>query len=376
MKEGRGSRRQRNAPTISDVAACAGVSPMTVSRVINGEKRVRDETRERVEQCVASLNYLPSSAARALAGGEEIRIGLLHANPSFAYFSEFLLGSLDQAGRSNIQLIIEKCDDDGLDLTAVEKLIKARVDGIILPPPLSDAEAGLEKVHRHGLPAVAVATGRAPDWALSVSIDNRQAAYDMTRHLGALGHERIGFITGNANQAASAERLHGYLTALTDMKLPRAPELIVDGLFTYRSGLEAADKLLASATPPTAIFASNDDMAAAVVAIAHRRGFDVPRDLTVCGFDDTVMATTIWPELTTIRQPVFDMARRAVELLVQEIRRRNAGALLAQEPHAVIGYELIQRQSDGPPARSLKAGVNDDGDLGISSVPVLGIALP
>jgi LacI family transcriptional regulator len=348
---------------------------MTVSRVINGEKRVRDETRERVEQCVASLNYLPSSAARALAGGEEIRIGLLHANPSFAYLSEFLVGSLDQASRSNVQLIIEKCDDDGQDLKAVEHLIKARVDGFILPPPLSDAEAILEKIHRHGLPAVAVATGRAPDWALSVSIDDRQAAYDMTRHLGALGHERIGFITGNANQAASAERLHGYLTALGDMELERDRTLIVDGLFTYRSGLDAAEKLLDASGPPTAIFASNDDMAAAVVAIAHRRGLDVPRDLTVCGFDDTAMATTIWPELTTIRQPVFDMSRRAVELLVQEIRRRNAGALLAQEPHAVIGYELIRRQSDGPPARSRKSGVNDDGEVGGDTVPVLGIAV-
>ncbi len=350
MKEPRGPRRQRNVPTISDVAAQAGVSPMTVSRVINGESNVRDDTRRRVEEAIAALNYAPNAAARTLAGGDDIRIGLLHSNPSFAYLSEFLVGSLDQASRSNVHLVVEKCDDDGGEAAAVDHLLRGRIDGVVLPPPLSDSLPILSALEARGIPVVAVATGRAPDWALSVSIDDRQAAYDMTRHLIQLGHVRIGFITGNPNQTASAERLDGYRAALTDAGLTTGSELVAEGMFTYRSGLDAADLLLDSADPPTAIFAANDDMAAATVAIAHRKGLDVPGDLTVCGFDDTALATTIWPELTTIRQPVIEMSRRAVELLVRTIRNGKAAA--ADQPaHVLADYELIRRQSDAAPRR-------------------------
>jgi LacI family transcriptional regulator len=351
MSEPRGTRRQRNAPTISDVAARAGVSPMTVSRVINGESNVREETRTRVEAAIKALDYAPSSAARTLAGGEEIRIGLLHSNPSFNYLSQLLVGSLDQASRLNVQLIVEKCDDEAEERSAVEHLIRARLDGIILTPPLSESLPVLEAIHQRNIPVVAVATGRAPDWALSVSINDHAAAHEMTRHLASLGHRRIGFIKGNPRQTASDERLEGYREALSEAGLPDAPELIAQGLFTYRSGLDAAEQLLELADPPTAIFASNDDMAAAAVAIAHRRGLDVPGDLTVCGFDDTALATTIWPELTTIRQPVFEMSRTAVDLLVKEIRARRSQAETARKPHTQADFELIRRQSDAAPRR-------------------------
>jgi LacI family transcriptional regulator len=351
MSEPRGTRRQRNAPTISDVAAKAGVSPMTVSRVINGEANVRAETRERVDEAIKALDYSPSSAARTLAGGEEIRIGLLHSNPSFNYLSQLLVGSLDQASRLNVQLIVEKCDDEAEEQSAVDHLIRARLDGIILTPPLSESLPVLEAIHKRNIPVVAVATGRAPDWALSVSIDDHAAAYEMTRHLVTLGHTRIGFIKGNPRQTASDERLQGYKDALRDAGLADIPELLVQGLFTYRSGLDAAEQLIDLPEPPSAIFASNDDMAAATVAIAHRRGLDVPSDLTVCGFDDTALATTIWPELTTIRQPVFEMSRTAVDLLVREIRARNAETRPAREQHVLAEFELIRRQSDAAPRR-------------------------
>src|SRR6186713_532198 len=345
MAEGRGSRRQRNAPKISDVAARAGVSPMTVSRVINGESNVREETRERVEAAIKALDYSPSSAARTLAGGEEIRIGLLHSNPSFNYLSQLLVGSLDQASRLNVQLIVEKCDDEAEEQSAVDHLIRARLDGIVLTPPLSESLPVLEAIQKRNIPVVAVATGRAPDWALSVSIDDHAAAYEMTRHLLTLGHTRIGFIKGNPRQTASDERLQGYRDALSDAGIADTPELLVQGLFTYRSGLDAAEKLIDLPNPPSAIFASNDDMAAATVAIAHRRGLDVPGDLTVCGFDDTALATTIWPELTTIRQPIAEMSRAAVDLLVDEIRRRRAGEK-DRHQQMLLDFTLVRRQSD------------------------------
>jgi len=344
----RPSRRQRNAPTISDVAAAAGVSPMTVSRVINGEANVRDRTRELVNEVIRKLNYSPSAAARSLAGGEEMRIGLLYSNPSSAYLSEFLVGSLDQASRSNVQLIVEKCDEDALEQSVIDHLVQGRVDGIVLPPPLCDATAVLAAVAEHDIPAVAVATGRPVDTMAAVSIDDRRAAFEMTQHLIGLGHHRIGFIIGNPNQTASAERLAGYRAALAENGLEEEAGLIVQGLFTYRSGLDAAERLLTLADRPTAIFASNDDMAAAAVAVAHRRGLDVPRDLTVCGFDDTALATTVWPELTTIRQPIVEMSRTAVELLVREIKDRKNGKS-GPPQHLVLDFDLVRRQSDAPP---------------------------
>ena len=130
----------------------------------------------------------------------------------------------------------------------------------------------------------------------------------MTRHILSLGHTRIGFIIGNPDQTASAQRLAGYKAALAEADIAIDNSLIRQGLFTYRSGLKAADQLLSLAKPPTAIFASNDDMGAATVAVAHRHHLDVPKGLTVCGFDDTEFSRSIWPELTTIRQPIADMA--------------------------------------------------------------------
>ncbi|MBB3693519.1 LacI family DNA-binding transcriptional regulator [Sphingomonas sp. BK580] len=350
MKESRGSRRQRNAPTISDVARHAGVSPMTVSRVINAESNVRAETRHRVQEAIATLHYAPSAAARTLAGGEEFRLGVLHTNTSLFYFSEFLVGCLDQGSRQNCTIVIEKCEE-GTELAAIEHLLRGRVDGVLLPPPLGDSATALEALRARDVPVVAVSTGRAPDWALSVSIDDRKAAYEMTRHLGALGHRRIGFITGAANQTASAERLAGYRDALADMALPSNEDLVAEGWFTYRSGLDAAEQLLELAEAPSAIFAANDDMAAATVAIAHRRGLDVPGDLTVVGFDDSALATTIWPELTTIRQPVSAMARTAVDLLAREIRARKTSDAGLDHPHLLADYQLVRRQSDAAPRR-------------------------
>lgn len=343
------ARRQKSSLTIHDVARFAGVSPMTVSRVINGEKNVRESTREVVNAAIRELNYAPNPAARSLAGADLVRIGLLYSNPSAAYLSEFLVGSLDQTSRSNLQLIVEKCDDDHAE-DAATRLVAAGVDGIILPPPLCDNAAVIKALADANTPAVAVATGKPPAHVSAVRIDDFAAAQAMTRHLIGLGHQRIGFIKGHPNQTASRRRLEGHLAALAEAGLPAPEDLIQQGYFTYRSGFEAAEKLAAVTPAVTAIFASNDDMAAAAVAVAHRRGLDVPGDLTVVGFDDSALATTVWPELTTIRQPIADMSRQAVTLLADEIRSRRAGEK-AQHPHALQEFTLIQRQSDGPPRR-------------------------
>jgi LacI family transcriptional regulator len=183
-----------------------------------------------------------------------------------------------------------------------------------------------------------------------VRIDDHEAARTMTQRLISLGHRRIGFVIGHPNQTASDERRKGYLAALAEAGIPKADELIVQGYFTYRSGLEAAEKLLSLDNPPTAIFASNDDMAAGAVAVAHRRHLEAPDDLSVVGFDDSALATTIWPELTTIRQPIAEMSREAVRLLTEEIRSRRAGEE-PQHRQSLLPFKLVVRDSDGPPKR-------------------------
>lgn len=342
-----GAGRHSGAPTIADVAALAGVSPMTVSRVINAETNVREATRANVNAAIAALNYAPNPAARSLAGASQLRLALLYSNPSAAYLSEFLVGSLDQAGRSDIQLVVEKCEIGDHERQVVERMIGTGIDGVILPPPLCDSRAVLDVLTAARVPTVVVATGSPHGECAAILIDDRGAARAMTQHLIALGHTQIGFIAGNPNLTASAKRLEGYREALVDGGLAFDERLVVEGLFTYRSGLDAADELLGRDDPPSAIFASNDDMAAAAVAVAHRRGLDVPGDLTVCGFDDSALATTIWPELTTIHQPIADMSRAAVELLVTMLRTKRR-----QDTRRItLDYTLIRRQSDAAPRR-------------------------
>src|ERR1700730_13284715 len=304
--------RKQGAPTIADVAAYAGFAPMTVSRVINGEDNVRQETREAVQAAIAKLKYSPNLAARTLAGAEQVRIGMLYSNPSAAYLSEFLVGSLEQARLRHVQLV-------------VRELLATGVDGIILPPPLCDSKRIHAVLTKAGALAVAVASASPRAGYLAVRIDDHAAAVAMTRHILSLSHTRVGFIIGNPDQTASAQRLAGYKAALAEADIPVDNSLIRQGLFTYRSGLKAAGQLLSLASPPTAIFASNDDMGAATVAVAHRHHLDVPKGLTVCGFDDTEFSRSIWPELTTIRQPIADMARSAIMLLVKKIKARREG---------------------------------------------------
>lgn len=350
MKSNVRQGRSTKVATIADVASLAGVSPMTVSRVVNGEANVRPGTREKVQAAIAQLNYLPNQAARRLAGSEPIRIGMLYVDPSAGYLNEFLIGLLNKSSLSHVQLIVQRCEAarDGEDKQVTE-MIANGIDGLILPPPFCDSQPLLKLVAETDTLAVTVSAGQPPEGVCSVGIDDYQAAYEMTRHLLSLGHHRLGFIIGDPYQRSSDRRLAGFHAAMADAGLNIAEEEVVaQGMFTYRSGLDAAEILLAQEQRPTAIFASNDDMAAATVAIAHRMGLDVPGDLTVVGFDDAPLATTIWPELTTVRQPIMEMAGDAVDLLVRHIRARRAGEPLPCE-HVLKDFELIRRQSDAAP---------------------------
>lgn len=346
---GRRARRRNGAPTIADVAREAQCSPMTVSRVINGDGNVRDATREQVMAAIAKLNYSPNRAARSLAGGEHTRVALLFDNPSASYLSEFLMGALEEASRRDIHLVVQSCDDTTQAKQLMKNLADGGIRGFILPPPLCDDQSVLDLVAEVDAIAIAVGPGKAEGGHGAVLIDDFQAAYDMTKHIIGLGHERIGFIIGNPEQVAADRRLSGYLEAMRDAGLPIDDRLIVQGRFTYRSGMDAAEKLLSVDPRPTAIFASNDDMAAATVAVAHRRHLDVPNDITVCGFDDTEMASSIWPELTTIRQPIREMTAWAVDAITRMMKAKRSGERVKPEQKH-MPYTLVRRESDAAPA--------------------------
>jgi LacI family transcriptional regulator len=332
------SRRSRGSATIEDVARLAGVSAMTVSRVINGKRNVRDSTREAVLTAIEELNYSPNTAARTLAAGEATHIGLLYANPSAAYLSQFLVGALEGARKTGAQLVLESCESESASEQAetTRRFLQSGLDGIILPPPLSESMAVHAEVSAAKMPMVTVAMGLPHGESLNVRIDDFAAAKEITTYLLGLGHREVGFVRGHPSMTASSERLRGFIAALEDAGLDPQAAAIEQGYFTYRSGLVAAERLLA-----------RDRRPAAVVNIAHRRGLDVPRDLSVVGFDDTMPATTVWPELTTIRQPVAEMAENAIELLMADLRNGDDGE---RETERVLRHELIIRDSAAPPA--------------------------
>jgi LacI family transcriptional regulator len=348
----RTERRKGDAVTIHEVARHAGVSPMTVSRVMNSNSNVREATRELVMRAVRELNYTPNAAARSLAAAQGTRIALIYTNPSAAYLSELLVGALDGAARTAAQLVLDTWDHmtPAAERAAARKIAQS-VAGVILPPPLCESKAVCSELAEAGIPAVAIASGRFQPDLSCVRIDDFRAAEEMTEHLISFGHSRIAFIKGHPNQTASALRYEGFQAALSAAGLTVDPTLVQQGYFTYRSGLEATEKLLTRKRPPSAIFASNDDMAAAAVSVAHRRGLDVPRDLTVVGFDDTPTATTVWPELTTIRQPIAAMAASAIDLLLRSIRRRKDGEARVVVDH-VVAHVLVKRDSVAAPRKS------------------------
>lgn len=341
-------RRKGMAVTIDEVAVRAKVSPMTVSRVVNGHSKVRDATRERVMRAVQELGYVPNRAASSLAAAQDARIALIYTNPSAAYLRELLLGALHGSARTAAQLVIADWEgfDDAAERKAARTLAKS-VGGVVLPPPLCESKVVIEELTRAEVPVVAIASGHFSHDISSVRIDDFLASKEIVEHLIKAGHARIACIKGHPNQAASTRRFEGYLAALKEAGITADASLTQQGYFTYRSGLDAVEKLLSLRKPPTAIFASNDDMAAAAVSVAHRRGLRVPQDLSIVGFDDTSAATTVWPELTTVRQPIASMADSAIDILLRAIRRKPSDPRVVVDH--VAAHQLVLRDSVAPP---------------------------
>jgi LacI family transcriptional regulator len=313
---------------IRDVAARAGVAVKTVSRVLNAHPYVSADTKDRVETAMRELGFKPSIAARILAGTKSNQIALIYDNHSPYYMHQIQSGCWGRCHDAGIRLLAQPVDvaDPGVGEQVRGLITETHVDGIILSSPVTD------------IPFIRISPGTNHALTSSVFMDDVQAADDMTTHLLNAGHRSIAFVKGHPNHMASEDRLAGYRRALDRVGIPFNPGLVADGQFDFDSGVEAARRFLTITPHPTAIFASNDDMAAGVLAVAHDRGIDVPGALSVAGFDDTTLARTVWPPLTTIHQPMYDLAWTAAELLL-------SGGEIA---HRRLPHQLIERASVGP----------------------------
>jgi LacI family transcriptional regulator len=331
--------------TIYDVARVAGVSIKTVSRVLNREPNVRPATRERVTAAAAALHYRPNISARSLAGSRSYLLGLFYDNPSPAYVSDFQHGATAQCRKEGYHLVVEPIDSSAVDAGALVEgmLAMLKLDGVILTPPVCDRPAVLAVLDRMGVPYVRIAPDLNLNHAARVSMDDRRAAFEMTNLLFRLGHRDIGFIKGHPDHGASHLRFEGYEAAMTAQGAPIRADRVLQGYFSFRSGVDCAEQLLSSADRPTAIFASNDDMALGALTVASRQGLVAPRDLSVAGFDDTPSASVVWPKLTTVRQPIAEMAAAAAEILIS----RHMDDDNALPVDRLLDFKIIVRESTG-----------------------------
>jgi LacI family transcriptional regulator len=341
-------KRAGAPPTIIDVARKAGVSIKTVSRVMNKEPTVHADTRARVQEAVAELNYRPQLSARSLAGAKSFLIGLLYYDPSAAFVAGVQRGATLGCREAGRHLVVESLQENGVDVQAqIESMLAAlRPDGMILTPPLCDNPAILETLRANRTPCVLISPGDEGHGMARVHMDDALAAEELTNLLISLGHTAIAFIEGD--QSASDRRRQGYERALKAHRIALDPALVMPGTFMFESGVAAAHKLLALPRPPTAIFAANDDMALGALTAAQRLGIAVPADLAIVGFDDSRAATLVWPELTTVRQPLAEMAMAAVDLLLSGAARLDAGQ---PAPVRVLPHEVIVRGSTAAPAK-------------------------
>lgn len=331
--------------TIDDVAELAGVSIKTVSRVVNKEPNVRQQTRDKVLDAILQLDYRPNASARSLAGNRSYVLGLLYGNPSANYVMDVQVGVLSTCRPQGYDLLIHPCDyqDEGVTKEILDLIHQKRIDGLILTPPLTDHLPILTALKKIDLPFVRVAPTLSKDLSPFVETNDQEAAYDMTCQLIALGHLHIGFICGHPDHRAVAHRFEGYKAALIENDIPLNPEWVEQGLNSFESGEACARRLLQNKSRPTAIFAANDDMAAGVMMVAHEMGINIPAELSVAGFDDTPVAHQIWPALTTVRQPIQQMAKKATDLLLKQLKGKDV-----QLPASMLSSSLIVRDSTGP----------------------------
>ncbi len=332
-----------HGPTIFDVARAAGVSYSTVSRIANNYEFVKPTTRERVEAAMRELGYVANVQARSLAGGRSQVIGLLVYDLASSYLVEIVRGIDDELSQLDYDLMLSTTHRrKHKEASVVSRLAQGVVDGllIVLPRNLEAYVADLSQQH---FPYVLIDYTGGDRASNAVRATNRVGGQAATDYLVGLGHRRIGCITGPLSVGCAQERLDGYAAALQAHGLAYDPALVVDGDFLEPSGHTALRTLLTLDQPPTAIFASSDSMAIGAIRAAAEAGLRIPADLSIIGFDDIPEAAADAVALTTIRQPLQEMGRIAVRLLIEHIENPDLPS-----SHIELPTRLIERNSCAP----------------------------
>ena len=333
--------------TIMDIARMAGVSKKTVSRVINHSGLVREETRKRIQKIVDEHGYQPDPQARALALRRSTLVALISNQPNPAYNVDMQSGILQGIDGTAYQLIIRPCDrtsptlyDDICDIVTHQKLF-----GVILTPSISEDDGLIGRLRQIRCPYVRIAAVSLDAPENMIETHDYVGAAEAARHIASLGHKRIAHIPGPDTFLSAAERLRGFRVGLAEYGLRIEDRYLIAGGYTFDSGVDCAERLLALDEPPTAIFTGNDEMAVGAYQAVRKAGLRVPDDVSIVGFDDSPIAARVWPTLTTVRLPIVHMGRIAVQLLVSNHDR------MAMEPPTATSVmpSLVVRDSTAPP---------------------------
>jgi len=340
-QNGGGSRAR--AITINDIAQLAGVSKKTVSRVINDVPSVNEEIRNKVNEVIKKTGFKPNPHARGLAFRKSFLIAMIYDNPNAAFIVGMQAGILEVLKGTGFELLVHQCERHSASFVAdVREFVETQQPhGVVLLPPISENAQLIEMLHEVGCPHSSVAAAKIEGAMHGVVSNDRDACAQVAQHLASLGHTRIAIITGPEGHRSAKERLNGFVDALHQCGLQLPKELIVRGGYTFESGVEAGQKLLSLPAPPTAIFASNDEMAAGVYQAAHKLNISIPEDLSIVGYDDNPIASRLWPALTTVCLPIRSMARFATLPLIKP------ETTAAHDDAALVIPNLVIRDSTG-----------------------------
>ena len=314
--------------TITDVAKLAGVSIKTVSRVINMEDSVTEETQKRVSAAIKQLNYQPNHAARNLKGTNSYTLGFVYDNPNAYYIIQMQEGILAECRERGYELIIHPCNTKQVDIVNEIKAMakRSQLAGLVISPPLSETPEVLAVIEELELSFVRILSGSedSVEPTPCIFVHDHDAAFKITEHLIAQGHQHIAFIGGDKSHRSTGERLQGYLAALKKHGLAINNDFVIDGQYTFDSGATEIKTLLQLEHKPTAVFCCNDEIAAGALFAARLMGYDIPQQLAIAGFEDSPFSRQTWPKLTTAAQPTNLIARKAASLLISHIAAKRS----------------------------------------------------
>jgi len=339
-------------PTITDVAKRAGVSKKTVSRVLNAEPHVRQTTLEKVNKAINELGFKRSPFGLSLARKRSYLLGLIYDNPSLNFVMHLQTGILRACKTQNMALCLHQCSYKSPNLVdeVAQLIANTMVDGLILPAPVCDDQSLIDMLKSQGIHYVCISP-KDTDHQLSVSVNNEQAAFNLTEYLINMGHRDICFIKGHPDLASSAARAAGFERAMKKHDLKLEDTSIIRGMNNFDSGRAAVKQLLERPARPTAIFANNDDMASGVMYETRAHSIDIPKDISIVGFDDSPISQQLWPRLTTVSQPYTEIGRMAASMLIDQSNGKllNTESAELQSNRVVLDCNLVIRESSQAP---------------------------